>query len=209
MDNKFLDALEKVSSEEETMLIFMNIAKELFFNYSIVAQNKNIYRFQEIEFYLNTKNHDDKTSHRNARQKRFGEWYVHRFAKLESSNFSTFSSKVGLDLCLGNENMYFAILIRGIVNDKIISGPIKVLNELYGKNNSFIIGSKDYNNYIEYSKIIESKGIFEENEFLYLKKSKIKEGEILFKTRTGFNIERYNGFGNRKYKFILSNPILS
>ncbi|HSQ97680.1 MAG TPA: hypothetical protein VLL98_03090 [Rickettsiales bacterium] len=202
MNNEFLNVLENVSKEKETISIFEKIAKELFYNYSIVSQGKNIYRFQEIEFYLYSNKHKDETSHRNERQRKFGEWYVHRFSKLEKSKYSTFSSKVGLDLCLGNDNIYFAILIRGIVKDNLISGPIKVLNELYGKDNRFIIGSKNYDNYIEYSKKIESKNIFEENEFLYLKKSKTKEEKIAFKIRTGLNSKKYNDFGIRNYKAI-------
>ncbi len=97
---------------------FLRIANELM-NYWILQINNAKYRIAEIEFYYQSKSHDDKYTHGHILQLEPGNWYFHGS---------------GLDLTIGAENISGGILIRAIWNleSKIYTyGPLNSVTELF------------------------------------------------------------------------------
>lgn len=117
-----IDFLE-IDTCEDIELKFEKIAKKLFKSYGIKLGD-NVYRFIEIEFYLNHPEHEDPSVHCSEQQKNFGTWYFHR-EKQATLNF-TFK---GIDLVFGKDEYYGGILIRAIQN-------INEENEVYGPSNT-------------------------------------------------------------------------
>ena len=110
-----IDSLTKVTDYDAH---FRNIAESLFANFAI-QNGPDIYRFVEIEFYLNTtETKDHKISY--PRQTSAGEWFLH---------------ESGVDLAFeSNDDVYGGILIRSIKSgtsyeykegDQFINGPRK------------------------------------------------------------------------------------
>lgn len=80
-------------------------------------------RMTELEFYYHDNPkleeersdsvHPDDTSHRNELQSRFATWYFHHTGVYKHSGYKNLDY-TGLDLCFGNRNATFGILIRAI-----------------------------------------------------------------------------------------------
>lgn len=102
---------------------FSNIAKELFFEYSLIV-NEQVYQLVEVEFYYHSSEHADPFVHCDEMQKTNGQWYFHGS---------------GIDITFGNkEGNYGGILIRGIAkknddNYEYISGPLNVAKEIFSQ----------------------------------------------------------------------------
>lgn len=206
-----LNELEKITNSEEAIKYFKIIAENITRNYVLIANNKCECLLTEIEFYLNSKNHPDPTVHCHPRQLLYSEWYIHHFGKKNDDNYATAIQKVGIDLVFGNNKIYFGILLRGIydINKKVfISGPVKVLNYLFGEKNEFKVGSKNYEEYKKKCKLIESNNAFKYNNVLYFKKNdKINNITIQFNQRKGLNIKKYPDYAKRKYNIIIKYQI--
>lgn len=162
------------------------------------------YLIKELEFYLYTQNHEDKTSHCNARQKLYGCWYVHHFGKKDDDNYATVQQKMGIDMTFGNNDINFGILIRSIYDtseNKVIEGPVKVLNCLFGKENEC---KSDRNKYLKYCKLVERNSIFTENPYLYLlKEEKERKVSLKLDKRKGLNTKLHPDYGNREYNISI------
>lgn len=128
------DLLKKV---EPKVSSFYNIARELFSNYYILKKYDNakgsgedIYYFQEIEFYLYTKEHkDDKNVY--PRICKTGQWFVH-YSGVDIA-FETRLNGKEVNQCGG-------ILIRALRKEgtnEIIAGPLRCLMELFNYCNTF------------------------------------------------------------------------
>jgi hypothetical protein len=79
------------------------------------------HRFAEIEFYFKGFSHDDKFTHCDPMQKRFGAWYFHR----TGGEYRGGTYK-GLDIAFGGDGAYGGILIRGaerLDEPKYLDGP--------------------------------------------------------------------------------------
>lgn len=90
------------------------------------------YRISEIEFYVYSKEHQDKYTHCAATQKQYGQWYFHKKGKsFKGGNYK------GLDLTLGDGENYLGVLIRRIKNyDTNITtdGPSLVVDKILEEN---------------------------------------------------------------------------
>jgi 3-methyladenine DNA glycosylase Mpg len=107
---------------------FEEIADQLL-NKSYWRINGGAYRLVEIEFYLRSRGHNDMYVHADEEQKFSHKYYFHRFRN-GSYKGGTFK---GLDLVFGDEDTYFGILIRSILNletDELVCGPCNVVNHV-------------------------------------------------------------------------------
>jgi hypothetical protein len=98
------------------------------FNYVIKTPIKS-YRISEIEFYIYNDEHKDEYVHRSSEQQTMNKFYFHKY---NNGSFKSGTWK-GVDLCFGEENKYYGVLIRSIVEldtGKNIEGPCKSVNEI-------------------------------------------------------------------------------
>lgn len=91
------------------------------------------HRFTEIEFYVNGHNHKDTFTHGDSMQKRGGFWYFHRTAgQYRSGTYK------GLDIAIGNEQLFGGILIRGVEQleplPKLLDGPCVCVDHMLALN---------------------------------------------------------------------------
>lgn len=93
------------------------------------------HRFTEIEFYVNGLGHCDKFTHGDEMQKKGGHWYFHR----TGGQFRGGTYK-GLDVAIGNAQMFGGILIRGIEQleplPKLLDGPCVCVDHMLALNGS-------------------------------------------------------------------------
>lgn len=92
---------------------FEAIAVRLLRHTRIVTPNDHFY-LREIEFYFyDPVHHPDPYAHKNKRQAEMGEWYFHRYTRIQS--FMN-SRRNGVDITFGNRaaNRFGGILIRKI-----------------------------------------------------------------------------------------------
>lgn len=87
------------------------------------------YDIVEVEFYYFSQEHPDIFTHKHPLQCSFGQWYFHRAGHKWESGYKGGSYK-GLDITIGNENVYGGILIRSIRAETLIEGPSKVVDEI-------------------------------------------------------------------------------
>ena len=98
-----------------------------------IVTSKDEFYLREIEIYYYHKYiHADPYAHKNKRQLEFGEWYFHRYTKIESF---LKSRRNGVDITFGNSQrgIYGGILIRKIQNtntSQMIAGINKVARVL-------------------------------------------------------------------------------
>lgn len=99
--------------------------------------NGNLYRIIEIEFYVKCEQHRDIFTHGDENQKLPLNWYFHRSSQKDKYAFKSGTYK-GLDITIGNDDIYGGILLRSIMkindNDDIINGPCKIVDEILSLN---------------------------------------------------------------------------
>ncbi|MDR1071247.1 MAG: hypothetical protein LBL21_01230 [Rickettsiales bacterium] len=196
----------KQADENTAAVLFRPIA-DLLLNKSILVAGGKEYRIAEIEFYLRTEKHNDETTHNNDRQKKFGEWYIHRKGRSESSQYCFYYSG-GIDICLGCGNIPFGVLMRSAVcisdNVKIKSGPIRMLrvllHDIFGDGFPNAPVLKDKERFQECCGIIEFTGAFQKNKHLYLKPADLEKKEIIWCPRTFGTEKNLTGWKAKKYK---------
>lgn len=93
------------------------------------------HRFTEIEFYVNGHHHTDTFTHGDEMQKKGGYWYFHRTAgQYRSGTYK------GLDIAIGNAQLFGGILIRGIEQlapqPKLLDGPCVCVDHMLALNAS-------------------------------------------------------------------------
>jgi 3-methyladenine DNA glycosylase Mpg len=98
---------------------------------SSVEDGKMIKKFRicEIEMYYRNSAHPDEYVHGHRNQLNHSHFYFHRY---NNGSYKAGTYK-GLDITLGNENLYFGILIRSIEDtetNEFIEGPCRVVNKL-------------------------------------------------------------------------------
>jgi len=98
-------------------------------NKLILKAGSKKFRICEIEMYFKNQDHDDKYVHSNPDQKSYGKFYFHKY---QNGTFKSGTWK-GLDIVLGNDNKYFGILIRSLMDldtNEFIEGPCKSVNKI-------------------------------------------------------------------------------
>ena len=108
--------------ENKDIVPQFNKIADMVLNKWVINVNNKHYRFSEIEFYLNHKQHPDTFTHGDEMQSILGNWYFHRAGKSYKSG-----SYKGLDLSFGQgDNSHGGILIRSIQSledGSITEGP--------------------------------------------------------------------------------------
>jgi len=177
--------IEKSSGTIEDMqFIFYVTANKLINDYVLQIGDIEI-ELKELEFYFYDKDkHPDEYTHRDERQTRIGELYVHRKA----------NNTGGIDITFGNGKYYGGILIRGIkIDNEFVYGPAKVRQKIIQKLN--------LDNKISYETLQKEL----ENRILKITlkdKNKKEERESLYiYSREGLNNE-FNKYTHALYRFI-------
>jgi hypothetical protein len=161
-------------------------------NKYILVINKREYRIIEIEFYLHSDNHPDDYVHRHPDQLSSNMFYFHKF-KSGSYKGGTFK---GHDLCFGDENTYFGILIRSIydiANDTVIEGPCNTVNR--------ILSEYNYDSVREF--VGDGLGILGNDRGYVLKRNRdLVKKKIYVGSRIGLS-DKFPEYQNRKYRYVI------
>jgi hypothetical protein len=116
--------------EENGEDVFRNVAYNIMLKYNLRTPVA-AYHLTEIEFYLFSENHQDKSTHGHVLQMKNSHWYFHRHGKTNSIKSG---NRKGVDIVFGNEKSHGGILIRGIqnvANDMdYVYGPSKVVDRI-------------------------------------------------------------------------------
>ncbi len=98
-------------------------------NHCILIINGIEAHFTELEFYyFDPQFHPDPFVHKHELQNKSNVWYIHTYP---NSNKIKTGTRKGIDLCLGRENFYCGILIRGLrIGNEYINGPSKVVDRI-------------------------------------------------------------------------------
>lgn len=174
------------------------IAESLLMTYVLVVNDKE-YRLAEIEFYINSKNHNDKYTHGDKNQKTSGKWYFHRY---KNGSYKSGTYK-GMDITLGDENTYFGILVRSIYDlneKKMIEGPCRTVNKILELNDC-----KDVEEYMKDRKDPISARCTKN---IYLKRSfSLAEEQIYVGPRIGLS-DKYPEWRDVHYRFIIMKNLI-
>jgi hypothetical protein len=178
---------------------FREMARIIINNTSLSINNK-LYRFCELEFYLNEKNHPDPFVHCNNDQKTEKRWYFH---KQNNKSYKGGTYK-GLDITFGYQfrnHTYGGILIRSIKDtENFIEGPCNVVNT--------ILSNCNYKSIIELvSDEKFSSDITNNTSLLHLKLHKYPIETIYNGPRVGLTLKKYSRdkchYIMRNYRFLI------
>ena len=118
------------AAEEEIKDKFDKIAENLFNNF-IIKTSYGDFRFEEIEFYFQSKNHPDYIAHPRKSEPLI--WYINDFGGIDINFKSEAQKQTPNDpwskYCWDEESYYGGILIRQlkrISDDFLLKGPLKV-----------------------------------------------------------------------------------
>jgi hypothetical protein len=182
----------KLDTSKITSELITDISRILLQNY-VISVNNSKFQICEIEFYINTESHPDTYTHGDILQKTFGKIYFHRMNG-KSYKGGTFK---GMDLVLGNKDMYFGILIRSmydIDNKKMVSGPCNCVNTILALNNC--------DNISEFMKSRqEPLDAVSDIGLRFMKSNIVFKDEIYSGTRIGLS-DKYPEWKNKLYRFV-------
>lgn len=85
-------------------------ARDILHNHSLVI-NGSHHKLTEIELYLYSSSHQDEYVHKTLEQMDYGRVYFH---KHKNGTYKGGTYK-GMDLVFGSEDVYFGILVRGLM----------------------------------------------------------------------------------------------
>lgn len=164
-------------------------------NYTMLMINGNPHRICEIEFYLNSYEHPDPYVHGHVDQTKSATWYFHRHSTGTYKN-GTFK---GMDLVLGSEGKYGAVLIRSLFDIKqreLIEGPCNCVKHILmsnGYSDNDIIGFTEN----------ESLNILSNKRNLILIEGYPEIKEIIkWAPRVGLS-DKYPEYRNKLYRYII------
>ena len=183
---------------------FKELAED-FLNQHILVLNESgtssrtEFRLVEIEFYLFSETHPDPYTHRAQEQSTSNRFYFHKF---RNGTYKSGTWK-GLDICLGNENSFFGVLIRSIAEigaaDRIVEGPCLSVNRILGH-----FGSNDVRNFV--GEVLRGKldfDVYDESQPIHLEKSQDLKREAIFSgPRIGLS-DKWPEFKSRPYRFCI------
>lgn len=155
--------------EQSTSDDFAQISQEILYNCKLHV-GEHVYQFTEIEFYLHNDDHKDIYTHRKPEQLENNSFYFHHKG----------GTYKGVDITFGDNKSYGGILIRSIVSSdgKVITGPSKVVDELYSK-----IGIKSFTEVGKWRENITTKDTM----WVSHDAEEKKENEVVVSTRVGIN----------------------
>jgi 3-methyladenine DNA glycosylase Mpg len=164
----------------------------LLLNNSVLLVNNKEFRIIEIEFYVNSDEHQDKYTHCSSDQFKYGLWYFHKF-KNGSYKSGTFK---GLDLTLGSKDIAYGILIRSIQDlsdGKITEGCCNCVNKILSEYKCETIS--------DFSSNKDLSCINNDRNFV-IKDKKLPELTIYDGKRVGLS-NKYPDFRDKKYRFAV------
>jgi 3-methyladenine DNA glycosylase Mpg len=182
----FLQNKKEISDDKFDELAY------LFLNKSILIINEKKYRICEIEFYLKNDDHNDKYTHCNDDQAKYGKFYFHKYGN-GSYKGGTYK---GMDITFGNENSHCGVLIRSIYNTdtkEFIEGPCRTVNKILEEYSIESINELTNNKLLS---VLEN-----EHDFC-LKNAKMKE-EIIYKGKRVGLSDKYPNFRNLNYRYLV------
>ena len=107
--------------------MFNNLANELLNGSLLQISDTCRLRLTEIEIYYYNESHQDEYVHKHLHQKRKG-FYMHQY---KNGTYKSGTWK-GLDITYGDDDTYFGVLIRGVIDtkegSKHIDGPCNSVN---------------------------------------------------------------------------------
>lgn len=165
---------------------------ELMLNKSILQVNNKNFRIIEIEFYVNSKEHNDEYTHGSDEQHTYGFWYFHKY---KNGTYKSGTYK-GLDLTLGNKDTSYGILIRSIQDlstNEITEGCCKCVNLMLSSYNVDTIS--EFTNNKEMSCIDNTRNFIIKD--FDLEKYKIYDGK-----RVGLS-DKYPDYRDKPYRFAI------
>lgn len=182
----------KLDTSKITNDLIITMAKALLQNY-VICVNDNKFQICEIEFYINCEFHPDTYTHGDILQKNFGKIYFHR---MNGRSYKSGTFK-GTDITLGNEHMFFGILIRSmydIKNNTMICGPCNCVNMILALNNC--------NNVSEFMETRqEPLDAVSDVGFRFVKSDIVFKDDIYTGSRIGLS-DKYPEWKNKPYRFV-------
>jgi len=183
---------------EDMQFIFYETANKLI-NNSVLQIGDIEIELKELEFYFYDKDkHPDEYTHRDERQTRMGELYVHKI----NNKYSTNRKRGGIDITFGNKKYYGGILIRGIkIDGKFVAGPANVRQAIAKKLNLI----EDIESNFNHEKLQELLDEFYQNQKIKIESVqeivKEKQNCLYIYSREGLNNE-FSKFTYALYRFI-------
>jgi 3-methyladenine DNA glycosylase Mpg len=188
----------KIAYDNITQEYIQQIAEALLNKYVLVVGEKE-YRIAEVEFYIKNDKHNDKYTHGDKNQKKYGKWYFHRF---HGGAYKSGTYK-GLDLTLGNSQTCFGVLIRSIYdeeNDTMIDGPCKSVNKILELNNC-----TDVKEFMENRK--DPLSARSTLNFHLKRKTRLVEEQIFKGPRIGLS-DKYPEWRDVHYRFLIKKNLI-
>lgn len=171
---------------------FSHIANKLL-NYTVLMINGRPHRICEVEFYLNSPNHQDKYVHGHLDQTQKGTWYFHRFNNGTYKN-GTFK---GVDITFGCRDVCAAVLIRSIydsVENRLIEGPCKTVDH--------ILSLSAVDSIIAFTGNASLNVLNNERGLILVEGSNPNPNAILYGPRIGLS-DKYPEYKDCKYRFVI------
>ncbi len=193
-----------------TKNLFADIAKSFagnLINHRSIIINGIEAHFTDLEFYFfDPESHPDPFVHRHKLQNESNSWYMHTYS---NSDIIKKGTRKGIDLCLGRENSFWGILIRGLRIDKeYINGPSRVVDKILS------LIKLDFSNTIDASKKLGNAE--DQNSLLFIRKNNTPDNfQLLNAVRVGLKIDysseefssiHQEAFITCKYRFIAQDP---
>lgn len=192
-----LSELLTVAKIEDPDVWFENVARELFYSYSLLVGNTT-FQIIEVELYFYSDEHQDLYTHCSNEQKDSLKWYFHkRGSGVKEGNYA------GVDITFGNETRWGGILLRGLRNTQtgeVVDGSGKVAMEILKRSNLSKMNELD---------CFEKKNIFKA-EHLKLIPFSFDHQEIYKSPRKGLflqnNVSDRLNFITKNYRFFAGVP---
>lgn len=185
-------------NENYTPEDFETIA-DIILNKLILRAGTKKFRICEIEMYFKNQAHPDEYVHSNKDQKSYGKFYFHKY---HNGTFKSGTWK-GLDMVLGNDNKYFGILIRSMMDfdtGEFIEGPCKSVNKILEQFNCTNVSELFDNEFVRGEQISMGQTLAEGDK-IYLEANKDLEKLDVFKgPRIGLS-DKYPNYQNLLYRY--------
>lgn len=177
---------------------------DIIMNKSHLRCNGKTYRVCEVEFYLLSDSHDDKYTHANPDQLRYGRWYFHKY-KTGAYKSGTWK---GMDIAMGSkkDDKHCGILIRSIYdveNDKMIEGPCRTVNELISRWNHDNVKEFMFNKKSPLS-VTRSKN----NRYVYMRDNDTFEEEDIYTTKRIGLSDKFPEWQDVHYRFFIKKNMI-
>ena len=184
------------TSENSEVASFSKYAEEILLCQELIVGRSSA-RPIEIEVYHTSSTHPDPFTHCSKLQKEFGKWYFHKIG-----NSYRGGSFKGLDITIGGNGTFGAILLRSIKTDdgRVINGPSLIVD--------YLIESAGYESISELDRAIAGRSVNDPSSPLHLTQSRTRNAKIYSSPRVGLTLkkisrkEKPQDFIMKGYRFL-------